>query len=111
MKTKIGTLLVTMKEAMHMISLANNDEERMACNSIDENENSYPAFNAKTDMKESKFQLGILFTTSNIEKQSKNKLYYKGDQSHNATQAGGSQDGIITKNKPKPKVNNTPLGI
>lgn len=43
-----------------------NDEEKMACNSTDEEEISYPMFNFKTDMKEPKFQLGMLFLTSKI---------------------------------------------
>lgn len=35
-----------------------SDEERMACNSTDEDEIDYPVFNPKTEMKELKFQLG-----------------------------------------------------
>lgn len=44
-----------------------SNEKMMVCNNTDgEDEISYSVFNVKTDMKEPKFQLGMLFETSRI---------------------------------------------
>lgn len=45
---------------------ASSDEERMASNSTDEDEVSYPVFNEKTEMNDPKLQLGMLFSTAKV---------------------------------------------
>lgn len=45
---------------------AGSDEERMAGNSTDEDEVSYPAFDHNTEMGDPKFQLGLMFATAKI---------------------------------------------
>lgn len=43
----------------------NSEEERMAANSTDDDYVSYPIFNERTDMKDPKFQLGMMFSSAN----------------------------------------------
>lgn len=45
---------------------ASSDEERMASNSSDEEDISFPIFNHKTEMKNPKFQLTMLFASSKV---------------------------------------------
>ncbi|KAL8131831.1 hypothetical protein AgCh_007664 [Apium graveolens] len=42
----------------------NSEDERMAANSIDEECVTYPVFNERTDMKDPKFELGMLFSSA-----------------------------------------------